>query len=232
MANADRFLSFFNQIEQWMRQCLKSRNHASFSEMLGKMEDNPIVIRHQKDLRQFSELRNAIVHTRKENFVIAEPHDEIVASIEKIFNELQNPPRINCNHKIETIHETDKIEKMLNLINESDFSQLPLVNSENQVIEIVSTNTIARWLAAKAGDDLISIQDTLIKDLLPHIEYKMNYRFISRTKNYYDAAAIFQSESNKQGYNLDAIFVTDSGLSNQKIIAMLCISDLAQYFTR
>lgn len=232
MKNAEKFLHYFNEIELWMKNSLELNHHTSFNDMLHKLESNPIVRKHRIDLRQLSELRNAIVHTKKEDFIIAEPHDETVELINSIFKELQNPPKINCSHKIEFVNELDKIEKLLNVINESDYSQLPILNSENQVIEIVSTNTIARWLAAKAGDDLISIQETLIRDLIPYIEYKKNYSFISRNKNYYDAAFEFQSISNKQGYNLDAIFVTDSALKNQKILAMLCISDLAPYFIK
>lgn len=232
MSNADVFLSHFHEIEKWVRKELDVDENRSFTDMIRELRKYPLVNRFYDDLHQYASLRNAIVHTRKGGIPIAEPYEETVMQIERIKNELFNPKKIATSPNIFTIKKETPLEDFLYQVAEKDYSQAPVVNDEFQIIEIITTNSVARWLAANIKNDLISIKDTTIGDILQHVEYKSNFKFISKFKTYYEAAAKFQDYALNKGHNPDAIFVTDRGTSNEKLIGILCIEDLAPFFIK
>jgi len=231
MSNADKFLDCFNEIEQWLKSKCEMRE-VPFVSMINELKfKSPIVRRFFDDLYQFASLRNAIVHTRRLDKVIAEPHKETVELISKIKNELLNPPRVRtC--QVLTVKNGDDLNTLLTIINEKNFSQVPIVDENDHVIEILTTNTIARWLAANVINDLISLRDTRVNDLQQSIEFQNNYRFVSQSSNLYEAANLYQSHANENGHNLDAVFITNSGNQNQKLIGIVCIEDIALFFNR
>ena len=75
--NSDRFLVAFSRIEQSLRKMTKSSKQDSFGTLLDRATSTTIR-RFSNDLREFAELRNAIVHERGGGYVIAEPHPETV----------------------------------------------------------------------------------------------------------------------------------------------------------
>ena len=75
--NSDRFLAAFSRIEQSLRKMTKSSKQDSFGTLLDRAT-SATIRRFSNDLREFAELRNAIVHERGGGYVIAEPHPETV----------------------------------------------------------------------------------------------------------------------------------------------------------
>lgn len=231
MNNADIFLGHFNEIEQWLKRRCNQRDW-NFIFMINQLKLKDSIVRQfYDDLYQFASLRNAIVHTRSVDRVIAEPYGETVAEIEKIKTKLFDPPLVKT-FPVLSLKSEDNINALLAIVQGHNYSQVPLVDQNEHVIEILNTNTIARWLAAHVKDDLISLHETTVEHLLPHIEYKRNYRFISKTTNLYEAANIFQTFASTNKRNLDAFFVTHSGQQNQKPMGIVCIEDVAGYFYR
>jgi len=67
--NSERFLEAFNQIEQELNNRFRPGIHIGFSELIRRMQpQDTVVTRFATDLREYAELRNAIVHNRRENF--------------------------------------------------------------------------------------------------------------------------------------------------------------------
>mgnify|MGYP002619658966 CR=1 FL=1 len=233
MSNAEQFLNHFNEIERWLKSTTGYQNHLSFIEMLHQCKErNAIVRRFFDDLHQFASLRNAIVHTRRNNRPIAEPYDETVKALESIKNELLRPPLVPKTPNVFVVRQETELEHLLVAIKNYDYSQVPVLDNENKVIEVINTNTIARWLSEKTVDDIISLKETFVKDLLPHIEHSNNYKLISRTINLYEAASIFQKTSSVNKHNLDAILITENGHNSERLIGILCLEDLAEYFLK
>jgi len=231
MNNADRFLGHFNEIEQWLKKRC-DQNDWTFISMIKQLKFTDSIIRQfYDDLYQFASLRNAIVHTRGVYRVIAEPYDETVAEIEKIKIKLFDPPLVKT-FPVLSLKSDANLDALLSFVQDHNYSQVPLVDQNEHVIEILSTNTIARWLAAQVKDDLISLHETKVEHILPYIEFKENYQFISKSANLYEAAHSFQNFASTNKRNLDALFVTHSGQQNQKPIGIVCIEDVAGYFYR
>ena len=89
--NSDRFLVAFSRIEQSLRKMTKSSKQDSFGTLLDRATSTTIR-RFSNDLREFAELRNAIVHERGGGYEIAEPHPETVHRLEEIEQLISQPP--------------------------------------------------------------------------------------------------------------------------------------------
>ncbi len=65
MSNANTFLAIFSAVETWMRRQVNVDRSTSFSRLVDlAAENNSAVGRFRIDLKEFADLRNAIVHER------------------------------------------------------------------------------------------------------------------------------------------------------------------------
>jgi hypothetical protein len=87
MLNSDRFLNAFNSIERYLREFAKQGKETRFYALVDLASNsNPAVRRFKDDLKEFADLRNAIVHERTDGHVLAEPNDKAVNEIAAIPN--------------------------------------------------------------------------------------------------------------------------------------------------
>jgi hypothetical protein len=86
MKNSERFLNAFVAIEKYLQNKCGLNQWETFSQLIFVASKSmPEVRRYRYDLREYGELRNAIVHDyRGDGYVIAEPNTIAVESIEKI----------------------------------------------------------------------------------------------------------------------------------------------------
>ena len=84
--NSDRFIVAYNRIEKVLAEKADVNGYFPFYRLIDKVKiTNSVVRKYEDDLREFGDLRNAIVHDRTGiDYVIAEPHDDIVERIELI----------------------------------------------------------------------------------------------------------------------------------------------------
>lgn len=82
--NAKRFINAYNQIDSGLRALYNQKRSMSFAELIrNSVNENHVVRKYEDDLIDFGRLRNAIVHKSNDDFIIAEPHIEVVEKIEK-----------------------------------------------------------------------------------------------------------------------------------------------------
>jgi hypothetical protein len=92
MSRADQFLDTFSQIEKWLRRQNNLDVSKSFSSSVVKAASNNWEVRHyQTDLKEYADLRNAIVHERTDGHAIAEPNQRAVDALNKIRDAFQSP---------------------------------------------------------------------------------------------------------------------------------------------
>src|SRR5690606_30574358 len=116
---------------------------------------------------------------------------------------------------------------LLTEMKQKDFSQAPILDDSGNVIEVISTNTISRWLFAEYDNEYIDLISAKISDLMPHIETKENYFLISRNTTVYEAAEIYLRNSAEKKSQLDCMIITHSGKTGEKIMGIVCIEDIA-----
>ena len=82
MTNAEQFLEHYAAIERYMRRVYGSPGqYDTFLQLITKAEKQHSIIKYYaSDLREYGELRNAIIHNRApdSNAIIAEPHSFVV----------------------------------------------------------------------------------------------------------------------------------------------------------
>lgn len=231
MKNSTVFLDRFHSIESILRQQIGREEHILFSQLVNQAAKKNALIRQKTErLKSFGDLRNAIQHGSGLNGeVIAEPHDKIVNEIIDIEEKLRSPKRMNhffCD--VYSLNETDSMSKMLQLVQQFQYSQFPVFNSKGEFISLVTESGITNWLASKVKDDLISFEETRVSDLISVDELAETYRFISRRNTIYEAKDYFLQAAN-EGRKLEALLITESGKSNQSLLGILTHWDLAKF---
>lgn len=229
-SRSDKFLNSFNKIDQYLKDLEGYDSYIAFSHKI-KDSKNPIVKRFQSELLSFGELRNAIVHNPKiGGEAIAEPHSRIVERIEAIYLEISNPKKVipKFQSTVFGAKIDEPINKILVKMREHSFSQFPIIDQNNRIVELINTNTISRWLSSNLDSDgSILVENVLVKDLIQEIEFKNNYKYIARKASIYEAHDLFMSHLNRIKNNLDVIFITENGKQNEKLMGIITIGDIA-----
>lgn len=230
MNNSEYFLETYNKLDQYLKKEIRAEDYVSYANKV-KDSKNIVVNRFKDELLSFGTLRNAIVHNPKvDNKVIAEPHDRTVERFNEIYEMITNPKKVIPTFQFNVLgaHKDDYINGILKEMKQKSFSQFPVFDSNEAVIELINNNTISRWLASEVDDNgTIIIDGVTVEKLIPEIEFKRNYKFISRETSVYKAYDLFLNHINEKGRNLDVLFITHNGKETEKLLGLITISDLA-----
>jgi predicted transcriptional regulator len=118
----------------------------------------------------------------------------------------------------------DPIGDALKLMFENSFSQLP-VYKNNLFYDLLTNNTISRWLGANVKEEIFSIKETPVSEVLKFTEIKDNYIFLDKEDNINKALESF-NEFEKLGTPLDAILITNNGSSTGELLGIITYTDL------
>jgi predicted transcriptional regulator len=172
-----------------------------------------------------------IVHSPKiGESTIAEPSGETVKNIENICNSLMNPkkviPLFQC--QVMGAMKGDFINSILKEMKNKSFSQFPVVDENGYVTELITNNTICRWVEANIeSEGTLVVENVKVETLLHEIEYNNNYKFVSRDCTVIDVYDLFTNTIEEKEHNLDAVFITQNGKKNEKLLGIICIEDIA-----
>ena len=103
-----------------MRDIVEAKDFIAFYRLIDQAKKkSPLVRKYEDDLRSYADLRNAIVHNRTSmEFVIAEPHTEVVERIEHIDQVLAKPKLVGqlFRKRVLTFQTTDSLKHTLKAI--------------------------------------------------------------------------------------------------------------------
>lgn len=229
MKNSTRFLNAFVTIEEYLRQ--RTADHdgfLGFSQMLRRVgQKEQSVRRLEFDLKEFAQLRNAIIHERAgEEEVIAEPNDLVVTAIEYAADMITKPPTVFplFKRQVITISPQTPLKKALKIMYSSGISKLPVVEN-GKCVGVLSSNTIARWLGNCVETEVLNLEETTVEMVQAFKRKKERYTFGSRETDLFSAVALFDEYEHK-GQRLLAMLITENGKSTEKIIGIMTLSDL------
>lgn len=246
MRNSDRFLASFNSIEIALRKYAEDDHYVPFSRLIQKAySEDAVVNRYYNDLKEFSELRNAIVHnTIDVNAAIAEPHDFVVERIEFIEKEIKEPKKVIplFSKSVVKFKSSDSLIDILLTINQHDFSKFPVYENES-FIGLLTKKEIVDWMAKNIKDlNTIVFDKVYLKDVLFVLEdknletnhkrkrknkkKKSNHLFISRNATIYDVKEIFRRGVDTNGPRIEAILITEHGKTNESLLGIITPWDL------
>ncbi|MDN8576264.1 hypothetical protein [Corynebacterium sanguinis] len=222
------FLAAFNDIEAYLRDVLNARKSDGFSWMANLAAKKGLISReYAADLKEFAELRNAISHGEYRDFKpIAEPLPETVADIERIRDVLLRPAlaiSVLGAQQVVTFAPDDDIHSPLTTLRESKISQFPIYDG-TKYVGLLTTNAIARWVAAdlSADDKLDAIT---VAEALHYSESQDQAVFLPRTATALSALNALTTPLDDGTLPRAAIF-TEAGHDTQKPLAVATASDI------
>lgn len=223
--NSVAFLELFTEIEQRVKVICGDPYNCTFSEMLRMAgKKNAVVQQYTIDLREYAQLRNAIVHTRRENFIIAEPHDEVVSELRHIRNLLNNPPKVSSVMRLDPFFTTPEtsIGDVLEAFSAHGFLRCPILK-DNRIVGLMNAKSISRWLTSKNRCS-INIDEQTVSEVIPFIE-ESDYSIVAENSDVLSLVGLFKN-SIKKGRYIQAVLVTRNGKPDGKLMGIVTPSDL------
>lgn len=233
-ANSERFLIAFSAIEGEMNRRVKSDRYVSYSELVRRMSVlDRNYRRFQRNLEEFGDLRNAIVHERIDGEVIAEPHLKIVESIEHIAQLLTEPERVSENYlsNVDYCLDTDTLSNTIQKLISKHYSKLPVYDQNMRFNGLITTDLIYEYLVTNISKIKGEIPEITINEMLVQDEKKRVVEFIPTLTSLLSVVIHFE-QSLASGNRLNALIITQDGASNQKPLGIISVSDLPKIYEK
>ena len=225
--NAQRFIMAYNTIDQTLRSVYNYKRSMTFSDMIRRtVPINSIIRKYEDKLVDYARLRNSIIHNSNEDFVIAEPHADVVLLMEKIAEMITKPPRVVSlveKKTVLTIEGNMSVKDVIALIAKSGFKTLP-VYENGKILGIATPNRIIDWFGAKIDGEK-NIEGVLTSNTISQTlkDSDLNTRFTLCNENLTIQETLDMFYSNRL---LSAIIITKNGSSHEKILGLITISDI------
>lgn len=226
-SNAERFIIAYNSIDYSLRSIYGFKRSISYADLIRKSVSlNSVVRKYEEELIDYGRLRNSIVHKTNPNFVIAEPHDEVVEEFEKIAKLIATPPTAYnkiCNKEVVVCENTCSLKEILQIMSRTGYHNIP-------VYEGVSLQGVAVGpkILKKLGESLIDgvdateyLTNTNVTDVLAKGEE--NAYFMVADKNITIEKALNHFYFNRK---LSSIIITEKGTYNEKPIGIITSADI------
>jgi predicted transcriptional regulator len=229
--NSERFLNAFIKIEGKLKEIVNNDVHKAFYQLVDRAASkNPSVDKYKSTLKEYAELRNAIVHKRIDGEAIAEPHTTVVEDLEFISNMITKPPTLENEflQKVVKCSSNDKVSVAARKIFTNSFSKIPVYDNR-KFVGLLTTDSMARWMAYNLESGLEFTEDVDVKTILEFSEHKETYTFISKTATVFEAISVFE-QWYKRGLRLNAIIITESGERNELPLGILSLFDLPRLY--
>lgn len=227
--NAQRFIYAYNQIDQSLRAIYNFKRNMTFSDMIRRTVSlNSVVRKYEDKLIDYARLRNAIIHNSNEEYIIAEPHDEVVDEMEKIAHIVTCPPLvINSVAKkdVLSIRGDIPIKDVIVLFASSGFKGLP-VYANGRIMGIATSIRIIEWVGNKLKshnniEELL--QKTPIVETLREDDINLVYCIKDEKLTIQEALDLFYSNR-----KLSTILITKNGNFLEQISGMITIADVIE----
>lgn len=225
--NAERFLAAFNDIDYAIKTRYNLNRSMGFSEAVRRaVAYNYTIRKYEDDLINYGRLRNAIVHDNGD-FVIAEPHIDVVEKIEKICELLTTPPRALesiARRDVLSVHAHKSMREVIMLIASSSYSNIPVFDDDNEIIGIANGQKILDAFGKHllSGGKADAFLDAIkIEDMLSKIENSDYYAIANKDITIEQALSLFHQNS-----KLLAVLITNNGGTREKPLGILTGADV------
>lgn len=222
------FLDAFSDIEKVLRSKAGSGVERPFGALVGELSRTETLVRqHASALRAFASLRNAISHERyRQGLPIAIPNPELVEAIERIRDQFANPPKIGAlvqgRGPVQTVAPEDGVWGALRSMTAKSHSQ-SLVYGKDGYAGLLTTNSIARWVASQANvDGSVLMDEGAVADVLEHAEGFETASFVARDRLVTDVVEMFNDTATAPV----AVVVTHNGKPSERPLGIVVVHDL------
>lgn len=233
MSRADEYKADFNQLEKILRKKANAGSEIPLSSVITDLIRNNkdrVVRQFERDIRQFIELRNAIVH-QSTGKAIAEPYEETVAALRQLVVNIEQPKTawdIATTNLIKVGLE-DSLSEVVGQMTQMHITSLPIVE-DKKVVGFVSESTVLKIVDNAFRDEVggALIDEAKIKDVAydkPYGDDSDVYAYVTRKVTVYEIEDMF-NDAIKKGKRLLAILVSDKGDASATPLGIITAWDL------
>ncbi|MGH2395630.1 MAG: hypothetical protein ACRDFW_01300 [bacterium] len=227
MERANEFIGLYNRLSEHLKVIAGVDSTVQFAQLVALAARKNSAVRRMADrLKDYGDLRNAIVHHRAyPHEVIAEPTEATVSRLAGIVQDIFSPRKLipAFQKEIHCFSPRDMLITALGYMREHDFSQIVVLRNDS--ISLLTVEGVARWLEERAEEDIISVKEALIEDAQAY-ETSSTFAVLPRTSTIYDADETFVNTIRGRQPRLFAIVITQTGKSTEKPIGLVTPWDL------
>ena len=229
--NAQRFIDAYNQIDYGLRVQHDFKRSMNFSDMIRKaVVVNYIIRKYEDDLIDYGRLRNAIIHRSNDEFIIAEPHDDVVEKIERIAKLVCTPPKALdtvCTKDVLSVDYDVSIIEVIKLIKKSNFSNLP-VYKQGALIGVANgqkiLNYLGEFLLTHKNEELIEfLTTTTIEKAIVNTDTINYFEVVDSQITIEQVLDLFQKNR-----KLLAVIITKTGQTKEIPLGIITSSDVME----
>lgn len=227
---AQRFITAFNEIESHFRTAFGVDEHVEFGKLVRDyVATRHLPLKHQDALLAFARLRNAISHEPYRNGrPIADPRLDVVEQIEQLRDLYFKPPialSVLGQREVCSVAPSQPISAALEYVRSFDYSQLPVYDGDSYA-GILTTNAIARWLAAQLAANEGLAEAESVGHVLDFAEQHEHAQHVPRSITASDAIHRLSKGGGQEAKPLTALIITQSGRSTEKPLRVVVDDDL------
>ncbi|WJP97882.1 CBS domain-containing protein [Macrococcus bovicus] len=211
MSNLDQFLTEFNLLHEAMKK--NTKRDDNFGSLFYQLkEKHPVIKEHQEDIDMARELRNLLVHEKKEAFNIAEPTAEFIEKLKKIRQQFENPATVSIfNKEVISLNETDSLLKVLELVEDYHVSQYPVFQGQ-RFLGILTDNGITSWLSSVRQENPLDLNKYKVSDLLSKDDKGASYEIIRQDMPLYEIEKKMIERINQKGHSKLVMLISETGV--------------------
>lgn len=228
MDRTQQFLDRFNELEQFLRENTNSKREVPFGSMIGHVaQKNAAVRRYERDLREFADLRNAIVHEHPRGHVIADIRGEALDEFLTMTDRIMAPELVYplFRREIAVYREDDPLSRAVKDMWESGHSQV--IVRVGQMLTLLSSQGVTRWLGSQVNGQSIDLTDASVGDALG-FEEEGGIAFLARDAPVDEARELFLSFPSRHSQRLRAVLITENGRPSEAALGIVTASDLVE----
>ncbi len=157
------------------------------------------------------------------------PTAQVVQNIETIAADLASPKRAipTFKRKVITVNRDESLAAVLRLIDQHDFSQLPVYH-DNRFIGLLTENGITRWLAhhVRTAISLVELEEAPVRLVVREEETAKNVDFLRSDATVEDVIEAFRGNP-----LLEAVLFTSSGRRQESLLGVATQWDVLANFS-
>ena len=231
MTRAEEYRIEFNKLETMLKKRANARSEEFISSVVSSLVNihkDRVVRQFERDIRQFIELRNAIIHQSTDR-AIAEPYEETVTALRQLVVNIEQPKTAwdIATTELIKIGLDDNLSEVVRQMAQMHITSLPIVD-DKRVIGFVSESTVVKIVDKAFEHGGALIDEAKIKDVAYDKSYGDDsdvYAYVTRKVTVYEIEDMFNNAI-KKGQRLLAVLVSDKGDSSATPLGIITAWDL------
>ena len=226
--NAERFIVAYNKIDYSLRTIYGFKRSISYADLIRKaVTMNSVVRKYEDELIDYGRLRNSIVHKTNPNYVIAEPHSDVVEEFEKIAKLISTPPtaleRV-CSKDVLIQDENVSLRDMIELFGSSGYSNIPIY-AGTRLIGVASASRLIKYIGRKLAEGVdmnYYSSKTPIKEVIQNdVDSAQCFKVADKSLTIEKALNLFFVDR-----RLLVIIITENGTYTERPLGIITAADI------